>query len=171
MKESGMWNKDAVKGKGCRKASEMIEKMGKVITRSALTSFLVLTLLGISASLNGCSTASSPQATGSSTPQAQISNAALEEKIKTNLNTDAQLKAANLDVKANVDRNEVLLSGTVESEAAKTKAVESAKSAQAGLSVTSKINVDPSCCGSEGSHGRKEGMPGMKGMPGKEHRP
>lgn len=171
MKETSMWNKNEVKGKARRKAGEMIEKVGKVITGSAVTGFLGLTLLGISASLNGCSTASSPQATGSSTPQAQISNAALEEKIKTNLNTDAQLKAANLDVKANVDRNEVLLSGTVESESVKTKAVESAKSAQAGLSVTSKINVDPSCCGSEGSHGRKEGMPGMKGMPGKEHKP
>jgi osmotically-inducible protein OsmY len=166
-----MWNKDEVKGNARRKVGEMIEKVGKVITGSAVTGFLALTLLGISASLNGCSAASSPQATGSSTPQAQISNAALEEKIKTNLNTDAQLKAANLDVKANVDRNEVLLSGTVESEAAKTKAIESAKSAQAGLSVTSKINVDSSCCGSEGAHGRKEGMPGMKGMPGKEHKP
>ena len=141
------------------------------LLRHPLMILSLLALLGISASLNGCSTASSPQATGSSTPQAQISNAALEEKIKTNLNTDAQLKAANLDVKANVDRNEVLLSGTVESESAKTKAVELAKSAQAGLSVTSEINVDANCCGSEGSHGRKEGMPGMKGMPRKEHKP
>ena len=144
-----MWNIDELKGKA----------------RWTASGFLALTLLlGISASVNGCSAAGSP-------PQAQISNAALEEKIKTNLNTDAQLKAANLEVKANVDRNEVALSGTVESEAVKTKAVESAKSAQAGLTVTSKIDVDQNCCGSEGGHGRKEGMPGMKGMPGKEHRP
>ena len=166
-----MWNKDEVKGKARRKAGELIEKAGKVIAGSAVTGFLALTLLGISASLSGCSTSGSPQATGSSTPQAQISNAALEEKIKTNLNTDAQLKAANLDVKANVDRNEVTLSGTVESEYVKTKAVESAKSAQAGLSVTSKIDVDSNCCGSGGMHGQKEGMPGMKGMSGKEHGP
>ncbi len=166
-----MWSKDEVKGKARRKAGELIEKAGKVIAGSAVTGFLTLTLLGISASLSGCSAAGSPQATGSSTPQAQISNAALEEKIKTNLNTDAQLKASNLDVKANVDRNEVTLSGTVESEVVKTKAVESAKSAQAGLTVNSKIDVDHSCCGSEGGHGRKEGMPGMKRMPGKEHRP
>ena len=166
-----MWNKDEVKGKARRKAGEGTEKASKVMAGSAVTGFLALTLLSISASLSGCSTSGSPQATGSSTPQAQISNAALEEKIKTNLNSDAQLKAANLDVKANVDRNEVTLSGTVESEAVKTKAVESAKRAQAGLTVTSKIDVDQSCCGSEGGHGRKEGMPGMKGMPGKEHRP
>jgi len=169
-----MWNKDEVKGKARRKAGEVTEKAGKVLAGSAVTGFLALTLLGISASLNGCSTASSPPATSSSQPQAQMSNAALEEKIKTNLNTDAQLRAANLDVAANVDRNEVTLSGTVESEAVKTKAIESARSAQAGLNVTSKIEVDPNCCGSGGMPGGKEGMPGMKGMkgmPGGEHRP
>ena len=162
-----MWNKDEVKGKARRKARELIEKAGKVIAGSAVTGFLALTLLGISVTLSGCSNTGSQPVMSSS----KISNADLEDKIKTNFNTDAQLKASNLDVKANVDRNEVALSGTVESEAVKTKAVESAKSAQAGLTVTSKIDVDQSCCGSEGGHGRKEGMPGMKGMPGKEHRP
>ena len=162
-----MWNKDEVKGKARRKVGEFVEKAGKVIAGSAVTGFLALTLLGISVSLSGCSNTSSQPVMSSS----KISNGELEDKIKTNLNTDAQLKASNLDVKANVDRNEVTLSGTVESEAVKTKAVESAKSAQAGLTVTSKIDVDQSCCGSGEGHGRKEGMPGMKGMPGKEHRP
>ena len=169
-----MWNKGDVKGRVLRKTGEVIEKVGKSIAGPAVTGFLALTLLGASAFLNGCSPAGSPQAAGNSTPQPQISNAALEEKIKTNLNADPQLRAANLDVKANSDRNEATLSGTVESESVKTKAVESAKSAQAGLSVTSKIEVDPNCCGSGGMHGQKEGMPGMKGMKGmseKEHGP
>ena len=161
-----MWNKDEVKGKARCKTSELTEKAGKVSARSAVTGFLALTLVGITASLSGCS---------SSTPQPQISNSALEEKIKTNLNADAQLKAANLDVKANVDRNEATLSGTVESESVKAKAVESAKNAQPGLSVASDIKVDQHCCGSagpEGTHGPREGMPEqMKGMPGKEHGP
>ena len=161
-----MWNKSDVKGRVLRKTGEVIEKVGNIIAGSAVTGFLALTLLGASAFLNGCSPAGSPQAASNSTPPAQLSNATLEEKIKTNLNADAQLKAANLDVKANVDRNEVTLSGTVESATVKTKAVESAKSAQAGLSVTSKIDVDPNCCGSAGMHGQKEGMPGMKGMKG-----
>ena len=130
---------------------------------------LVLAVVGIAATLIGCSsTGSNPAQT--SPAQAQTNNAALEEKIKTNLNSDEQLKASNLSVAANADRNEVTLTGTVESEAAKTKAVESAKSAQAGLTVTSKIDVDSSCCG--GRHGGREGMPGMKGMPpGGEHGP
>ena len=143
-----MWNRDELKGKA----------------RWTVSGFLALTLLlGISASVNGCSAAGSP-------PQAQISNAALEEKIKTNFNTDAQLKAANLEVMANAERNEVTLSGTVESESLKIKAVDSARTAQAGINVTSKIEVDQNCCGSGAMHGPREGMPGMKGMPGREGR-
>ena len=163
-----MWIKEIeVTEKMRRKAGE-VKKAGTIIPRSAVTGFMALTLLGISAALNGCSPAGSPQATSSSTPQ---SSAALEEKIKTNLDADPQLKASNLDVKANVDRNEVTLSGTVESESVKTKAVESAKSAQAGLNVISRIDVDQKCCGPSGSHGPKDGMPGMKDMPGKGHGP
>ena len=167
-----MWNKDEVKGNSRRKAGASIEKAATVAVKYAVTGFLALTILGISAFLSGCSTAGSPQATGSSTPQPQMTNAALEEKIKTNLNADAKIKTANLDVTANADRNEATLSGTVESESMKTKAVESARSAQPGLSVTSNIKVDEKCCGPEGSHGPPEGMPGrMKGMGGKEHPP
>ena len=130
--------------------------------------FPALAVVGIGATLIGCSPAGNTQAP-TSAAQASISNSALEEKIKTNLNSDDQLKLSNLSVTANSYRNEATLTGTVQSEAAKTKAVESAKSAQAGLTVTSKIEVDPSCCG--GMHGGKEGMPGMKGMPGGEHKP
>lgn len=108
-----------------------------------ITGFLALALLGVSVSLSGCAATDSREATGSSTPQTQMSNADLEEKIKTKFNTDAQLKAANLGVKANVDRNEITLSGTVESEALRTKAVEWAKSTQVGSSVTVKIDVKP----------------------------
>ena len=161
-----MWNKDEIKSKSRRKTGEAIERKGKFIAGSAVTGLLGLTLLGANAFLIGCSPAGSSQTTSGSPPPPQITNAALEEKVRTNLNNDTQLKAANLDVKANVDRNEVALSGTVESDAVRTRAVESAKNAQAGLSVTSKIDVDPKCCGSGGMHGPKEGMEGMKGMQG-----
>ena len=125
--------------------------------------FMALAVVGIGASLVGCSPAASTQA--ATTPaQTQLNNSALEDKIKTNLNSDEQLKASNLAVTANAERNEATLTGTVQSEEAKTKAVESAKSAQAGLTVTSNMKVDAGCCG--GMHGGKEGMPGMKGMPG-----
>ena len=147
---------------------------GKRVFGVVSTGFLTLALLGIGASLSGCS--SNPQAANSSAPPAQISSSALEEKIKSSFNTDPQLKASNLDVRASADRNEVMLSGTVESETVKTRAVETAKSAQVGLTVTSKIDVDPGCCGAGamGGHGPGEAMKGMKGMngtPGAEHKP
>lgn len=107
-------------------------------------------------------------------PQTQVSNAALEDRIKTSLNADPQLKASNLDVKADMDRHEVMLSGTVESEAVKAKALDAAKSAEVGMTVSTKIEVDAKCCGAGGMHGGKGGMggmPGMKGMSGKEHKP
>ena len=166
-----MWNRYDVRDNARGKSGDVIRTVGKAISGSALTGFLGLTLLGTSASSSGCSPAGSPPATNSSTSQAQTSNAALEEKIRTNLNTDAQLKAANLNVKANMDRNEVMLTCTVESEAVKTRAIEEVKRTQAGVNVTATIAVDPRCCGSEGMHERQEGMPGMKGMPGPDHRP
>ena len=144
-------------------------KRSRIVGGSVAPGLLVLAVVGIAATLIGCSSTGSNQAQ-TSPAQAQANNLALEQKVKTNLNSDEQLKASNLNVVANADRNEVTLTGTVESEAAKTKAVESAKSAQAGLTVTSKMEVDPSCCG--GPHGGRGGRPGMKGMPpGGEHGP
>jgi hyperosmotically inducible periplasmic protein len=73
-----------------------------------------------------------------------MTNSELENKIKAKFKTDAQLDAANLSVDANVDRNEITLSGTVGSESLRTRAIELAKSAHAGLIVTTKIDVKPS---------------------------
>ena len=170
-----MSNKYDFSGKTNRNASSVIDRASSIVASSTETGFLVLAVAGIAVTLVGCSpTASTP--TPMSPAQAQISNAALEEKIKTNLNSDEQLKASNLAVTANADRNEATLSGTVQSESAKTKAVDSAKNAQPGLTITSKLEVDASCCGGGGMHGGpgmhgKEGMPGMKGMPPGEHMP
>ncbi len=141
---------------------------------SAVSGAFALTLLAVSPFLNGCSQAPAPQTQTSAAPQAQVSNATVEDRIKTNLNADPQLKASNLDVKADMARHEVMLSGTVESEAVKVKAIDAAKSAEAGMTVSTKIEVDPKCCGMSGMHdgkGGMEGMPGMKGMSGKGHKP
>jgi hyperosmotically inducible periplasmic protein len=105
--------------------------------------FLGLTLLGVSLSLNGCAAADSRESTTDPTTKAQMTNSELEEKIKARFKTDAQLNAADLSVDANVDRNEITLSGTVGSESLRTKAIELAKSAHAGLIVTTKIDVKP----------------------------
>ena len=59
------------------------------------------------------------------------------------LNGDEQLKAAQLTVTADVTRNQVTLTGTVTSEDLRRKAVDLAKSAQAGVIVSDKISVKP----------------------------
>ena len=59
------------------------------------------------------------------------------------LEDDAQLKEADLSVSAIAERNEVTLSGTVRSHAAREKAIELAKSAKPGVLVNDKIDVKP----------------------------
>lgn len=113
------------------------------VSWTVVASFLALTVLSISLSLNGCATAGNSVATTTPTPTPQMTNSDLEAKIKAQFKTDAQLNAANLSVDANVDRNEITLSGTVGSESLRTKAVELAKTAHAGLIVTTKIDVKP----------------------------
>ena len=68
-----------------------------------------------------------------------MTNSELEERIKAKSKTDAQLDAANLSVDVKVNRNEIMLSGTVGSEPLWTKAIELAKSAHAGSIVTTKM--------------------------------
>ncbi|HQR34950.1 MAG TPA: BON domain-containing protein [Blastocatellia bacterium] len=113
------------------------------VSWSVVGGFLTITLLTASLSLNACSTADKSVATGGPTPMAQMTNSELENKIKAKYTTDAQLNAADLSVDANVDRNEITLSGTVGSESLRAKAVELAKSVHAGLIVTTKIDVKP----------------------------
>ena len=72
-----------------------------------------------------------------------MSDSDLENAIKAKLNTDAQLKAANLDVDADASKNTATISGTVATEAMRTRAVEMAKSAHANIVVTDKIDVKP----------------------------
>ena len=68
-------------------------------------------------------------------------NAKLEETVKSVLRRDNQLRAANLEVDADVTKNEVTLSGTVDSEAMRHKAVELAKTAQVGVVVNNRIKL------------------------------
>ncbi len=77
----------------------------------------------------------------SSDKPAKMTDAELENVIKTKINSDAQLKAANLGVDADSDTNTATISGTVNSPALRTRAVELAKSAQAGLIVSDKVEV------------------------------
>ncbi len=74
-------------------------------------------------------------------------NAELEEAVRSRLYSDEQLKAAHLTVTGDVTRNQVTLTGTVASEDLRRKAVELARSAQAGVVVSDKIRVTPKASG------------------------
>ncbi len=82
-------------------------------------------------------------ATENNASQPRMSDSDLKSAIKTKLDGDAQLKAADIDVSADAEKNTATLSGTVESQALRTRAVEYARAAQAGLVVTDKIDVKP----------------------------
>lgn len=81
--------------------------------------------------------------TTSGATQPKISDSDLKSAIKTNLDSDAQLKAADIGVSADGNDNSATLTGTVESQALRLRAVELARSAHSGLIITDKIDVKP----------------------------
>ena len=74
-------------------------------------------------------------------------NAELEEAVRARLDSDEQIKAAHLTVSADVTRNQITLTGVLASEDLRRKAVELARSAQAGVVVSDKIRVTPKASG------------------------
>jgi osmotically-inducible protein OsmY len=72
---------------------------------------------------------------------AKVSNSDLEEAVKAKLSTEEQLRTADLDVEANADKNEVTITGTVQSQEQRNTAIELAKSE--GVTVNDKIDVKP----------------------------
>jgi len=72
-----------------------------------------------------------------------VTNSDLQKQIQDKLNADPQLRDANLSVSADADRNMATLSGRVESESLRARAIEMAKTARPGLTVDDKIEVNP----------------------------
>jgi len=68
-------------------------------------------------------------------------NAELEKEVSAKIATNGELKAAKLIVSADVTKNEITLRGTVTSDSIRSKAVELAKSAQAGVVMNDQIKV------------------------------
>jgi osmotically-inducible protein OsmY len=108
--------------------------------------FLIILALGGMSALVLCRTseyfaeaqaASSP--TGLGSPSA--ANAKLEKAVKSMFVQDEQVRRAELSVQADVTKNEVTLSGTVESEAVRARAVELAKTAHVGVVVNDRMFV------------------------------
>lgn len=73
----------------------------------------------------------------------RLSDSDLQKAVRAKLETDAQLKEADITVIAIGERNEITLAGTVRSHAAREKAIELAKRAEPGVLVNDKIDVKP----------------------------
>lgn len=91
-----------------------------------------------------------PVATAPSAPTAPpvdsgtaMSNSEMENVIKTRLQSDEQLRAADLDVDVDADKREVTISGTVASQELRNRAVDLAKNTHPGVVVNDKIDVKP----------------------------
>ncbi len=80
---------------------------------------------------------------GTSNSNTKMTDSELENTIKARFDSDAQLKAADLGVSANADKNEATISGAVGTQALRMKAVNLAKEASSGLVITDKIEVRP----------------------------
>jgi hyperosmotically inducible periplasmic protein len=103
-----------------------------------LTSFIVMAL-GLA--LMACAPADPLGST--SKPATIMTDSELETRIKAALNTDAQLKAVDLNVSADADKNEATISGEVWTQSMRAKAVNLAKEAIPGLVLNDKIEVKP----------------------------
>ena len=72
------------------------------------------------------------------------SNTDLEQAVKAKLKADERLRSADLGVIADASNNEITLSGSVESQALRFKAVDLARSVDSGVTVNDQIDVKPS---------------------------
>jgi osmotically-inducible protein OsmY len=111
--------------------------------------WLISLLFGLNVVFAGCDnrerqpgtrTAPSPSTAPSTS---RLSDSELQKAVRAKLETDAQLKEADISVIAIGERNEITLAGTVRSHAARQKAIELAKSAKPGVLVNDKIDIKP----------------------------
>ena len=88
-------------------------------------------------------TAPAPGTAAPKSADMKMSNSDLEKAVKAKLSADEQLRTADLDVDANAEKNEVTISGTVQSQDHRNKAIELVKSAHSGVTINDKIDVKP----------------------------
>jgi osmotically-inducible protein OsmY len=106
-----------------------------------MKSLLLLVLVGCLSVSVGCSgerdyTTEAARETGTT-----LSDSELKDKIQKRINADPEMKTSDLSIDADANRNAVMLSGTVESERLRSKAVELARAAHPGLNVENRIEV------------------------------
>jgi len=109
--------------------------------------FLWLTPLLLSASLvlPGCEDSKAPDSkvVSERTGEGKMSDGDLENAVRAKLQSDDQIRQANLSVDAEAEENKVRIKGTVTSQDVRTKAIELARSVKPGLTITDEIEVRP----------------------------
>lgn len=96
-------------------------------------SWLIPILFSLDLVISGCDERGRQQSTRRSTsPSASKINDDLEKAVRAKLEEDTQLKGANLSVNAIAERNEITLSGTVRSHAARERIGKKRKSGNPG---------------------------------------
>jgi len=109
---------------------------------SILKNSVFMCLLSVGLLANGCGR--NDQRASTSAPEAlPLSDSDLESNIKAKIDSDESLRSANLDVDANASENRATISGTVPTEALRTRAIELAHSAKEGMTLDVKVDVKP----------------------------
>ncbi len=101
---------------------------------------LVVMALAVGLFVAGCS---KNGANSTADNRTKMSDSDLKDQVNGRLKSDPDLRAADLSVRADANNNEVTISGKVDTEALRSRAIELAKSAHPGLVVTDKIDVTP----------------------------
>ena len=112
------------------------QRLIEISGRKALLCLLAIGVL----SVYGCG--SGPEANNATEPR-QLTDSELQDSIKAKFATDESVRAADLSVDGNASENRAEISGTVPSEAIRTRALELARSAHPGLIVEAKVDVKP----------------------------
>jgi osmotically-inducible protein OsmY len=109
-----------------------------------MKSLLLLILVGCLSVSAGCTAERDYTSEAARESETTMTSSDLKDQVENKIEADPQLRTANLFVNADADRNTVILSGTVESDAERNRAVELARSARPGLTVENHIDVRPS---------------------------
>jgi osmotically-inducible protein OsmY len=108
--------------------------------------WMIPLLLVVGIGYAGCERSKEPgtksESVGAKT-ESKMSDSDLEKAVRAKIESDPQLKQANINVDANADKKEVTLSGTVPSQDMRAKAIELAKAAEPGVTINDKIDVKP----------------------------